>query len=127
MSGELSDYWPVLLVILIILIFMWKGTEKFVVRTVDQTAARHPDPILFKYTGRMRDNAGRDGYDYYYENTMMHNQHTRPSFEGEPAFLNQMPDVRLRATAESAFSVDEVMGMSGTEPSSEPFAGSMSY
>ncbi len=122
-----KDYWPIIIVVLILLFVLFKTRETFVVRTLDQTAFQHPDPVLFKYTGRLRDPTGSDSYDRYYENNMLYNQHVTGEYQGAQAFANNAPNVRLRATTEEVFGIDEGTKSRSPVPSTEPFVGGMSY
>lgn len=77
----------VVLVILIVVYFYWsRNKEKFTQFTMDMASERHPDPTLFKYTGRLRDPNGMDGYDYYYNNKAMWRQGTADRLTGIAAF-----------------------------------------
>ena len=77
----------VAIVVLVLFYIYWSNNkEKFTQFTMDMASERHPDPVLFKYTGRLRDPHGMDGYDYYYNNKGLWRQGVAPRLTGVPAF-----------------------------------------
>lgn len=77
----------VVLVILVVIYFVWyHNKERFTQFTMDMASERHPDPVLFKYTGRLRDPNGMDGYDYYYNNKALWRQGIAKHLTGLKAF-----------------------------------------
>jgi hypothetical protein len=73
------------IVAMLIVFYLYRG-EKFTNFTLDMTAARNPDPVTFKYTGRIKAPSGLDQYDNYYENKMLWTQGVADRLEGFPAF-----------------------------------------
>ncbi len=70
----------------LLIVFYLSAGEKFTNFTLDMAAARNPDPVTFKYTGRIKAPSGLDEYDNYYENKMLWTQGVADRLEGFPAF-----------------------------------------
>jgi len=100
-NENFTGYVVIAVVVALILVMVYRGHEAYTVRTVDMTAYFHPDPIAFKYTGRIRNPMGMDGYDYFYENDMYHRELTGPEMHGVPAFQPQVP-IRMPSTEKRA-------------------------